>query len=92
MLLSQCQVDEESPLCREWALWAIRNLCEDNDVVQDLIRALKVEDVIETPEMEQMGVRVELDKATGSLKTVRVEKKPGQADGPSSTEPAGDAA
>lgn len=69
LLLSQCHVDEESPLCREWALWAVRNLCEENDAVQDLIRALKVEDVIETPEMAQMGVKVELDRATGTLKT-----------------------
>ena len=36
-----CQIDRESPLAREWALWAVRNLCEGNPTAQGAIRDLK---------------------------------------------------
>ena len=38
LLLSQCQLDEDSPLTREWALWAIRNLSISNPDVQQRIK------------------------------------------------------
>ncbi len=38
LLLSQCQLDEDSPLTREWALWAIRNLSIGNAAVQERIK------------------------------------------------------
>jgi hypothetical protein len=38
LLLSQCQLDEDSPLTREWALFAIRNLSIGNTDVQERIR------------------------------------------------------
>lgn len=34
LVLSQCQMDKGSPLAREWALWAVRNLCEGNEAAQ----------------------------------------------------------
>lgn len=34
LVLSQCQMDREAPLAREWGLWAIRNLCEGNEAAQ----------------------------------------------------------
>jgi ataxin-10 len=38
LVLAQCQVDYQSPLAREWALWGVRNLCEGN--VQAQVRQL----------------------------------------------------
>jgi ataxin-10 len=34
LVLAQCQLDRQSPLAREWALWAVRNLCEGNEQAQ----------------------------------------------------------
>jgi len=34
LVLAQCQLDRESPLAREWGLWAVRNLCEGNPQAQ----------------------------------------------------------
>ena len=39
LVLSQCQMDRESPLAREWALWGVRNLCEGNEAAQ--VRSLQ---------------------------------------------------
>ena len=39
LVLAQCQVDGESPLAREWALWGVRNLCEGNPAAQ--VRGLR---------------------------------------------------
>jgi ataxin-10 len=41
LLLSQCRGDMSSPLSREWALWAVRNLCEGNPEAQAAIAELK---------------------------------------------------
>jgi hypothetical protein len=38
LLLSQCQLDDDSPLTREWAMWAIRNLSISNPEVQERIK------------------------------------------------------
>ena len=38
LLLAQCQIDEESPMLREWGLWAIRNLTEGSEAAQQRIR------------------------------------------------------
>jgi hypothetical protein len=38
LLLCQCQLDDDSPLTREWAMWAIRNLTISNPEVQERIK------------------------------------------------------
>jgi hypothetical protein len=71
LLLSCCQLDEAAPLAKEWALWGVRNLCEGNAQVQEYIRQLKVVDTVGSPELEQMGMRLQLDKRTGKMKLVQ---------------------
>ena len=34
LVLAQCQLDQHSPLAREWALWGVRNLCDGNAEAQ----------------------------------------------------------
>jgi hypothetical protein len=38
LLLSQCQLDDDSPLTREWAMWAVRNMSIHNPDVQERIK------------------------------------------------------
>lgn len=72
LLLNQCQFDDGSPLVREWAVWAIRNLCEDNTEIQTLIRNLELQGVVKNEELDKLGIKIEIDKSTGKL---RVGKK-----------------
>lgn len=102
LVLSQCQMDREAPLAREWALWAIRNLCEGNEAAQArprgqgcvrricpwmhggvdaaptvwalaqmAIQELQVCATVESPEMRQLGVRLEVDEASGKMRVVQ---------------------
>uniref|UniRef100_A0A7S2ET69 Ataxin-10 domain-containing protein n=1 Tax=Ditylum brightwellii TaxID=49249 RepID=A0A7S2ET69_9STRA len=47
---------------REWALVAIRNILEDNDENQDIVSRLEAQQALDTPELQKMGIKVDLDK------------------------------
>lgn len=70
--LSSTAVDDGNPMLREWALFAIRNLCEDNPKVQAHVESLKIQDVAPTPELEELGL-----KATVRNGKITVSKKGG---------------
>lgn len=42
LLLCQCVIDDASPMAKEWALLALRNLCESCVGAHERIRALQV--------------------------------------------------
>lgn len=67
LVLSQCQVDETSPLAREWALWAVRNLCEGSEDARTAIQELKACAALDSEELQKAGVKVTLDESTGKL-------------------------
>ena len=72
LLLSQAQLDEKSPVAREWALLAIRNLCLISQEARERIEGLEIssegnDQVIETEDMKRMGMRLERDKVTGKM-------------------------
>lgn len=64
------QVDDESPFLRESALWCIRNLCEGNPSIQQEIEDLQMVDVVDSPELQAAGIKLEHDPSTGKLKTL----------------------
>ncbi len=74
-MINSCssQVDAESPLLREWALWGVRNLCEGNEAAQRAIADLQACTAVDSAELQKLGLRVELDKDTGKLKVERRE-------------------
>jgi ataxin-10 len=41
LVLAHCNIDEHNPLIREWALVALRNLCEGNEANQQYIDAMR---------------------------------------------------
>ncbi|CAG9460310.1 unnamed protein product [Pedinophyceae sp. YPF-701] len=71
VILSCCQVDERSPMAREWALWGVRNLCEASDGVKARIAALRPTAPVQTEDLDRMGMEVEVDRATGQLRVSR---------------------
>ena len=58
-------------MVREWALWGIRNLCEDNRAVQQAIVDLQPISPVLAPDLNSMGIEVELDAANGRMSLVR---------------------
>lgn len=60
-------MDEQSPLAREWALWAVRNICEGSDVARSAISELKACSALDSDELRQAGVEVRLDEESGKL-------------------------
>ena len=66
LILACTNIDEANPFAKEWAILAIRNLCECNPENQALIAALQPQHVQSVPpELRQKGVGVELDAQTG---------------------------
>ena len=65
------QVDDESPLVREWALWAVRNLCEGDEGAREAISQLKARSIVQDAALQRAGLSVELDEATGRPRAVR---------------------
>jgi hypothetical protein len=49
VVLNHCKLDPDRPMQREWALFALRNLCEGNEETQALIRNLKPVDYSSHP-------------------------------------------
>ncbi|KXZ42852.1 hypothetical protein GPECTOR_114g303 [Gonium pectorale] len=74
LLLAQTNLDDHSPLAREWALWGVRNMCEGNEEVQRRIAGLELQTSVQTPELQKLGLRLDLDKATGKLKVSKTEE------------------
>lgn len=68
LILAQCQVDKESPLAREWALWAVRNVCEGSDAAREAIRELQLCEALDSEELKRAGVRLKLDPESGKLR------------------------
>jgi ataxin-10 len=69
-VLSNCVFDPLCPGVREWALWAVRNLCEGNLGVQERIRSLRPSSELQDEALRALGKRIELDQQTGRFRLV----------------------
>lgn len=74
VLLAQCQFAPGEPLVREWALWAMRNLCEGNPALQARLRELHAGSAIQDEELRLGNQAVELDQLTGKLRLVNLDE------------------
>eukprot|EP00775_Hariotina_reticulata_P010456 gene10456-biopygen12366 len=70
VLLSNCTLDASAPVAREWALWAVRNMCSSNEAVQKYIAEFQAVEAVPSPELAQMGKELQLDKMTHKLRVV----------------------
>ena len=64
------QWDDDNPLVREYGLWAVRNLCEGNEDIQQSISSLRACSTVDNPELQRMGMKLQLDGQTGKPKLV----------------------
>uniref|UniRef100_A0A383VNF2 Ataxin-10 domain-containing protein n=1 Tax=Tetradesmus obliquus TaxID=3088 RepID=A0A383VNF2_TETOB len=70
VLLNNCNLDDTAPLAREWALWSVRNMCRDNEAVQQYIAQFTAVEAVQSAELERMGKELQLDRATNKLSLV----------------------
>lgn len=56
LVVSHCQADAACPLAREWALWAVRNVCEGCPQAQDLVRRLQPLQALDNEVLQRAGV------------------------------------
>ncbi|KAF0720282.1 Aste57867_426 [Aphanomyces stellatus] len=61
VLLNSCNVDPTNPMIREWALVALRHVCEGNEANQAYIRALSPQQVVSDVDLTKMGVEPVLE-------------------------------
>lgn len=61
LFLSHCNVDDANPMVREWALVALRNLCEGNEANQQAINALKPQPREDTARVEEVSGEMKRD-------------------------------
>jgi len=75
--MNHCGYDSESPYLREWALFAVRNLCADNMDNQQAVEALKPQEAIADEALRSAGIEpvlVEQDKREGGRPSIQLRK------------------
>uniref|UniRef100_A0A8C3C1N3 Ataxin-10 n=1 Tax=Cairina moschata TaxID=8855 RepID=A0A8C3C1N3_CAIMO len=73
LILDNCSIDDNNPFVNQWAVYAIRNLTEQNERNQELIARMEEKGLADNSVLERMGLEVEKqDKLL--LRSVR--KKP----------------
>lgn len=62
LVLNASNIDSKNPHIREWCIFCIRNLCENNSLNQDAIRALRIQGVGSNSILEKAGLSLKLSK------------------------------
>ena len=93
-VLSCTTINEKNPILREWALLAVRNLCDGNRSNQRRIEKLKPRKVLQDPTLKRAGYQIRFDEATGKPKIEMepdavVESTSGSSVGMEKDEPSG---
>ena len=65
LVLQQCVADPHNPTLREWGLWSVRNLIEDNKNNQAELLSLEMAGVVPDPHLRAAGLEVVLNEETG---------------------------
>ncbi|KAI8327474.1 spinocerebellar ataxia type 10 protein domain-containing protein [Choanephora cucurbitarum] len=60
LILCQLKIDDSNPYIREYATLTLRNVLENNPENQLIIQELEAQEVVQTGELDQMGIRPEL--------------------------------
>ncbi|EGG15188.1 ataxin-10 [Cavenderia fasciculata] len=59
LILNNCRIDPNNPYIKEWGVFAIRNIMENNEKNQQLVQDLKMQGVANQNELESMVCAVE---------------------------------
>lgn len=62
VVLNHCRILQSEPLLREWAVLTIRNLCESNEEIRNIISKYRAQDVANPEEASRMGFEANVDE------------------------------
>uniref|UniRef100_A0A672H4S1 Ataxin 10 n=1 Tax=Salarias fasciatus TaxID=181472 RepID=A0A672H4S1_SALFA len=71
LILDNCNIDSNNPFISQWAIFAIRNLLENNVQNQELVASLERRGKADYSALRQLGFLVEERDGSLLLKTVR---------------------
>ncbi|XP_030644238.1 ataxin-10 [Chanos chanos] len=74
LILDNCNIDSNNPFISQWAVFAIRNILEQNPDNQLIVQGLKRQGVADDSVLREMGFRVE--ERDGSLLLKPIKKDP----------------
>ncbi|XP_075363652.1 ataxin-10 isoform X2 [Mycteria americana] len=74
LILDNCSIDDNNPFVNQWAVYAIRNLTEQNERNQELIAQMEEKGLADNSALESMGLEIEKGDDKLILRSVR--KKP----------------
>ncbi|XP_065059193.1 ataxin-10-like isoform X2 [Rhopilema esculentum] len=74
-VLDSCKIDDENPYIAQWAVFAIRNLCENNPENQNVILQLERQGLANTEDIEKLGINVKI--VDGKVTIGSKDHKPG---------------
>ncbi|KAJ1969234.1 Ataxin-10 [Dispira parvispora] len=71
ILLNQCNIDDNNPFIKEYALLALRNLLTGNLENQRWVQALQPQGTTQHPVLTELGLKTELDTERGNTPRLR---------------------
>ncbi|XP_072199386.1 ataxin-10 isoform X2 [Excalfactoria chinensis] len=74
LILDNCSIDDNNPFLNQWAVYAIRNLTEQNERNQELIAQMEEKGLADNSALESMGLQIEKQDEKLILRSAR--KKP----------------
>uniref|UniRef100_A0A8C9LBF1 Ataxin-10 domain-containing protein n=1 Tax=Pavo cristatus TaxID=9049 RepID=A0A8C9LBF1_PAVCR len=74
LILDNCSIDDNNPFLNQWAVYAIRNLTEQNERNQELIAQMEERGLADNSALESMGLQIEKQDEKLILRSAR--KKP----------------
>ncbi|KAI9245227.1 spinocerebellar ataxia type 10 protein domain-containing protein [Phascolomyces articulosus] len=60
IILAQCKIEDANPYLREYAIFALRNILQNNPENQAIIEELKPQEAVQTDELTEMGLKAKL--------------------------------
>uniref|UniRef100_A0A8C8RCZ4 Ataxin-10 n=1 Tax=Pelusios castaneus TaxID=367368 RepID=A0A8C8RCZ4_9SAUR len=74
LILDNCGIDDNNPFVNQWAVYAVRNLTEQNERNQDIIAQMAHQGLADNSTLKNMGLEVE--KRDGKLVLKSIRKNP----------------
>ncbi|KAL1513154.1 hypothetical protein ABEB36_002606 [Hypothenemus hampei] len=71
VLLECCTIDANNPFITQWAILAIRNLCENNQANQAVIGSLSKQGTVSTEILDKLGLKLHCDDTEKSIGIVQ---------------------
>ncbi|XP_035165393.1 ataxin-10 isoform X3 [Oxyura jamaicensis] len=71
LILDNCSIDDNNPFVNQWAVYAIRNLTEQNERNQELIARMEEKGLANNSVLERMGLEIEKQDDKLLLRSVR---------------------